>query len=77
MPLITEEQVVLDLAGADRHEATRALAERLVVSGRCTDLDTFLADAYRRGVLRQSGAVYQFRHVRLQQHLAKAYRTSN
>lgn len=40
-------------------------------------VDTFLADAYRRGVLRQSGAVYQFRHVRLQQHLAKAYRTGN
>ncbi|EME63735.1 helix-turn-helix domain-containing protein [Amycolatopsis decaplanina] len=34
----------------------------------------FLDDAYRRGVLRQSGAVYQFRHARLQQHLAKAYR---
>ncbi|MGW5701454.1 helix-turn-helix domain-containing protein [Amycolatopsis japonica] len=35
----------------------------------------FLDDAYRRGVLRQSGAVYQFRHARLQQHLAKAYRS--
>ncbi|MBE1576268.1 helix-turn-helix domain-containing protein [Amycolatopsis roodepoortensis] len=34
----------------------------------------FLDDAYRRGILRQSGAVYQFRHARLQQHLAKAYR---
>ncbi|PXY36340.1 helix-turn-helix domain-containing protein [Prauserella flavalba] len=33
-----------------------------------------LDDAYRRGVLRQSGAVYQFRHARLQEHLAKAYR---
>ena len=44
MPLITDEQVVLDLTGADRHEATRALAERLVASGRCTDLDTFLTD---------------------------------
>lgn len=30
----------------------------------------FLDDAYHRGVLRQAGAVYQFRHVRLQQHLA-------
>ena len=46
--LITEEQVVLDLTGADRHEATRALAERLVASGRCTDLDTFLADVSER-----------------------------
>ncbi|QFU88318.1 helix-turn-helix transcriptional regulator [Amycolatopsis sp. YIM 10] len=34
----------------------------------------FLDDAYRRGLLRQSGAVYQFRHARLQEHLAKAYR---
>lgn len=34
----------------------------------------FLADAYQRGVLRQSGAVYQFRHARLQEHLSRAYR---
>jgi hypothetical protein len=31
---------------------------------------TFLGDAHRRGVLRQAGAVYQFRHARLQDHLA-------
>lgn len=30
----------------------------------------FLDDAHRRGVLRQAGAVYQFRHARLQDHLA-------
>jgi len=30
----------------------------------------FLDDAHRRGVLRQSGAVYEFRHARLQDHLA-------
>ena len=30
----------------------------------------FLDDAHRRGVLRQSGAMYQFRHARLQEHLA-------
>jgi len=30
----------------------------------------FLADAHRRGVLRQTGAVYQFRHIRLQDRLA-------
>ncbi|MFB7666203.1 helix-turn-helix domain-containing protein [Kitasatospora sp. NPDC056138] len=30
----------------------------------------FLDDAYRRGVLRQVGAVYQFRHARLQSHLS-------
>ncbi|MFG2721826.1 helix-turn-helix domain-containing protein [Streptomyces sp. NPDC048416] len=34
----------------------------------------FLEDAYQRGVLRQAGAVYQFRHARLQDHLARAYR---
>ncbi|WXH37550.1 helix-turn-helix domain-containing protein [Streptomyces netropsis] len=35
---------------------------------------TFLEDAYQRGVLRQAGAVYQFRHARLQDHLARTYR---
>jgi hypothetical protein len=30
----------------------------------------FLADAHRRGVLRQEGAVYQFRHIELQHRLA-------
>jgi transcriptional regulator with XRE-family HTH domain len=33
----------------------------------------FLDDAYRRGVLRRAGAVYQFRHARLQDHLATTY----
>jgi hypothetical protein len=33
-------------------------------------LMAFLADAHQRGVLRQAGAVYQFRHARLQDHLA-------
>ncbi|MCX4826124.1 NACHT domain-containing protein [Streptomyces sp. NBC_01142] len=36
------------------------------------DLMAFLADAHQfRGVLRQSGAVYQFRHQDLQRHLAR------
>ncbi|WP_336649010.1 PTS fructose transporter subunit IIABC [Microbacterium sp. MMO-10] len=48
MALINEEQVVLDLTGADRHEATAALASRLVATGRCTDLDRFLADVRER-----------------------------
>ena len=48
MSLITADQVVLDLTGADRHAATRTLAERLVATGRCTDLDTFLADVRTR-----------------------------
>jgi hypothetical protein len=30
----------------------------------------FLADSHRRGVLRQVGAVYQFRHIELQHRLA-------
>ncbi|MFD7663783.1 NACHT domain-containing protein [Streptomyces sp. NPDC059788] len=34
-------------------------------------LTRFLADAHRRGVLRQTGAVYQFRHARLQDRLAE------
>ena len=48
MALINEEQVVLDLTGADRHQATAALAARLVATGRCTDLDRFLADVRER-----------------------------
>jgi hypothetical protein len=31
----------------------------------------FLQDAHRRGVLRQAGAAYQFRHTRLQEHLSR------
>ncbi len=38
------------------------------------DLVAFLEDAYHRGVLRQTGAVYQFRHLRLQHHLGSAFR---
>ena len=48
MPLINEGQVVLDLTGVDRHAATRTLAQTLVTSGRCTDIDTFLADVRKR-----------------------------
>ena len=33
-------------------------------------LMAFLADAHRRGVLRQAGATYQFRHLELQRRLA-------
>ncbi|WP_299534232.1 helix-turn-helix domain-containing protein [uncultured Streptomyces sp.] len=32
--------------------------------------DAFLRDAYDRGVLRRTGAVYQFRHIHLQRHLS-------
>lgn len=45
---------------------------RLALSGRVPwHFMSFLADAHeRRGVLRQVGAVYQFRHIDLQRHLA-------
>jgi hypothetical protein len=33
-------------------------------------LMSFLADAHQRGVLRQAGAVYEFRHLELQRRLA-------
>ncbi|MEU1226085.1 helix-turn-helix transcriptional regulator [Streptomyces sp. NPDC005828] len=39
------------------------------------DTAAFLDDAYHRGILRQSGAVYQFRHLRLQHHLGRLYRS--
>ncbi|MEU6408791.1 BTAD domain-containing putative transcriptional regulator [Microbispora sp. NPDC046933] len=43
----------------------------LALSGRAPlRLIRFLDDAHRRGVLRQTGAVYQFRHARLRDHLA-------
>ncbi len=48
----------------------------LPVNGRLPwSLPEFLEDAYRRGVLRRAGAVYQFRHARLQDHLTQSYRT--
>ncbi len=34
-------------------------------------LMSFLADAHRRGILRQEGGSYQFRHLELQEHLAR------
>ena len=33
----------------------------------------FLVDAHARGALRQVGAVYEFRHIRLQERLADAH----
>lgn len=38
-------------------------------------LIAFLKDAHQRGMLRQVGAAYQFRHARLQNHLAHLYQT--
>jgi hypothetical protein len=36
----------------------------------------FLGDAHSRGVLRQAGTVYQFRHARVQAQLAAKYTVS-
>ncbi|WP_369265177.1 NACHT domain-containing protein [Streptomyces sp. R35] len=49
---------------------------KLAVAGRVPwRLMSFLGDAHeRRGVLRQAGAVYQFRHIDLQRHLAEGHR---
>ncbi|HEX6361083.1 helix-turn-helix domain-containing protein [Actinophytocola sp.] len=47
----------------------------LPVNGRLPwSLPEFLEDAYQRGVLRRAGAVYQFRHARLQDHLKQVFR---
>jgi len=40
------------------------------------DTVAFLDDACHRGVLRQTGAVYRFRHIRLQHHLSHSFRQS-
>ncbi|MEU2308084.1 helix-turn-helix transcriptional regulator [Streptomyces misionensis] len=46
----------------------------LPLTGRPWAVAAFLDDAYQRGVLRQAGAVYQFRHARLQSRLAQGRR---
>ncbi|NHD17708.1 MULTISPECIES: fructose PTS transporter subunit IIA [unclassified Actinopolyspora] len=46
--LITSDLVDLDLRSADKQEAVRGLAERLVTAGRVTDLERFLADVAER-----------------------------
>lgn len=46
--LMTVDLVDLDLIAADRHDATRQLAQRLEKAGRVTDLDGFLADVRAR-----------------------------
>jgi hypothetical protein len=48
---------------------------RLVAAGRLPlRLEAFLRDAHLRGVFRKDGAVYQFRHVHLQDYLARTSR---
>lgn len=61
------------LLGAVRSAADLFADARIwMACGRRLPLRTmsFLSDAHRRGALRQLGAVYQFRHVRLQQRLS-------
>ena len=55
MALITESQVVLDLAAPDRHAATRILAETLATTGRTTDVEAFLADVRAREEVMATG----------------------
>lgn len=63
------------LAGTAWGQWTALVRFWLPLTGRLPwDTAAFLDDAYQRGVLRQTGAVYQFRHIRLQHHLARGYR---
>lgn len=48
LPVITAELVEVDLRAADRHDATRQLATRLLAAGRISDLEGFLADVAAR-----------------------------
>ena len=49
----------------------------LTIRGRLPSrLMSFLEEAHSRGVLRQAGAAYQFRHIRLQEHLVTRAQTS-
>ncbi len=66
--------LVLSLAA---HAWSHYTLARLVLAARGElpwRLRAFLADAHRLGVLRQVGAVYQFRHARLQDRLADGVR---
>ncbi len=55
MSLITAQQVVLELPAGDRAQATRALAQTLLDTGRVTDLDQFLADVTKREEIMATG----------------------
>lgn len=57
----------------------RLCGSRVVLAARgCLPLrlSLFLDDAHRLGILRQSGAVYQFRHAALLEHAATTYQTN-
>jgi hypothetical protein len=67
--------IVRQLAGSERRRRTASESYRaarlLLFLGRQMPwrIIQFFADAHRRGVLRQAGATYQFRHLRLMEHL--------
>ena len=68
--------LVVVLLGGDASAWTQYLDARLrlVARGRLPwRTISFLNDAHRRGILRQTGAIYQFRHIRLQEQLAATY----
>jgi hypothetical protein len=65
--LLVACMVGLDLAWLPFVLTRGLLARRHLLPRR---LMSFLTDAHQRGVLRQAGAVYQFRHVELQRRLA-------
>lgn len=68
LPFLAMAVLVLLTRAWPRFVLARAV---LAVSGRLPwRLLAFLSDARDRGLLRQSGGAYQFRHVRLQQRLA-------
>jgi hypothetical protein len=60
-------------AGHERCSSTPSLRLLLPLSGELPwRTRAFLRDAHERGVLRQSGAFYQFRHILLQELYAPA-----
>jgi hypothetical protein len=68
--------LIVLLLGGTSQAWTRYLDVRLwlAVRGRLPwRTISFLADAHQRGVLRQTGGFYQFRHIRLQEQLADSY----
>ncbi len=65
------------VVGFGRTASTRFMVVRILLALRGKlpwRLMRFLDDAHGRGILRQSGAVYQFRHALLRDHLAGAVR---
>ncbi|MEV6238357.1 NACHT domain-containing protein [Lentzea sp. NPDC051838] len=58
------------------HAGTSYHTTKLLLGGRMPlRLQVFLVDAYERGLLREVGGVYQFRHDFFQKHLAKSANT--